>query len=190
MINKLRYICYFFLIPHYLIYRFTSKETKKAINEDILVMNKRLNIKKGLLYYLAFKKPYRNLFYYRIGGIIPKILKRIVREYPGFVISYHSKIQGGAYVLSHPFSSIINAESIGKNFYICQLTTIGNKYQGRNDLIPVIGDNVSLGANVTIIGKVKIGNNVVIGAGSVVVKDIPSNCIVIGNPAKVIKKTK
>ena len=44
-----------------------------------------------------------------------------------------------------------------------------------------------LGANVNIIGDVKIGDNVIIGAGSVVVKDIPSNCIAAGNPAKVIK---
>lgn len=51
----------------------------------------------------------------------------------------------------------------------------------------MIGDNVSLGANVTIIGNIHIGNNVVIGVGSVVVKDVPDNCVVAGNPAKVIK---
>ena len=44
-----------------------------------------------------------------------------------------------------------------------------------------------LGATVTIIGHVKIGNNVVVGAGSVVVKDVPDNCIVAGNPAKIIR---
>ena len=36
-------------------------------------------------------------------------------------------------------------------------------------------------------GGVKIGNNVIIGAGSVVVKDVPDNCVVAGNPAKIIK---
>ena len=39
----------------------------------------------------------------------------------------------------------------------------------------------------TIIGPVHIGDNVIIGAGSVVVKDVPSNCVVAGNPAKVIR---
>ena len=58
---------------------------------------------------------------------------------------------------------------------------------GRNDLIPTIGNNVSLGANVNIMGNVTIGNNVIVGAGSVVVKDVPDNCIVAGNPAKIIK---
>ena len=56
---------------------------------------------------------------------------------------------------------------------------------GRNDLVPTIGDNVSIGANATIIGDITICNNVIIGAGSVVVKDVPDNCIVSGNPAKI-----
>lgn len=43
------------------------------------------------------------------------------------------------------------------------------------------GNNVALGANVTIIGPVHVGNNVIIGAGSVVVKDILDNCIAVGN---------
>lgn len=92
-----------------------------------------------------------------------------------------------AYVLNHPYGTIINAKSIGSNFTICQLTTIGNGLHGRNDLVPTIGDNVSLGANVSIIGEVTIGNNVIVGAGSVVVKDVPNNCVVAGNPARIIK---
>ena len=51
----------------------------------------------------------------------------------------------------------------------------------------MIGDNVSLGASVTIVGHVRIGNNVTIGAGSVVVKDIPDNCIAVGNPCKPVR---
>ena len=49
-----------------------------------------------------------------------------------------------------------------------------------------IGDNVWIGGSVTILPGVKIGDNVTIGAGSVVVKDIPSNCVAVGNPCKVI----
>ena len=53
---------------------------------------------------------------------------------------------------------------------------------------PIIGDNVYLGANVCIIGDIKIGNNVIVGAGAVVVKDVPDNCIVAGNPARIIRR--
>ncbi len=51
-----------------------------------------------------------------------------------------------------------------------------------------IGDNVWVGGSVTILPGVHIGNNVTIGAGSVVVKDIPDNCIAVGNPCKIVKK--
>lgn len=51
-----------------------------------------------------------------------------------------------------------------------------------------IGKFSNLGTNSTILPKVKIGENVTVGAGSVVTKDIPSNCIVVGIPAKIIKE--
>jgi putative colanic acid biosynthesis acetyltransferase WcaB len=67
-------------------------------------------------------------------------------------------------------------------------TTIGNLDNGTGqNSCPSIGNNVDIGSNVCIIGKVEIGDNVIIGAGSVVVKNIPSNCVVVGNPAKIIK---
>ena len=52
---------------------------------------------------------------------------------------------------------------------------------------PVIGDNVYIAANATVIGGVNIGNNVIVGAGSVVIKDIPDNSVVVGNPARIIR---
>ena len=68
-------------------------------------------------------------------------------------------------------------------------TTIGNKElrNGSFSKSPVIGDNVNIGSNVCIIGPISIGTNVIIGAGSVVTKDVPSNSVVVGNPARIIK---
>lgn len=84
-------------------------------------------------------------------------------------------------------SLIINYQTvIGENCTIRQSTTIGNKSEFDKSC-PIIGNNVNIGANVCIIGNIKVGDNVVIGAGSVVTKDIPANCIVVGNPAKIIK---
>ena len=54
--------------------------------------------------------------------------------------------------------------------------------------VPIIGDNVEICAGARILGPVRIGNNVIIGANAVVVKDVPDNCIVAGVPAHIIKE--
>ena len=59
---------------------------------------------------------------------------------------------------------------------------LGYSKVGRID----IGNNVFVGADATILPNVKIGDNVIIGAGSVVTKDIPSNSLAVGNPARVV----
>lgn len=50
-----------------------------------------------------------------------------------------------------------------------------------------IGNDVRIGSNVTLL-PITVGDNVVIGAGAVVTKDIPANCVVAGNPAKIVRK--
>jgi serine O-acetyltransferase len=65
---------------------------------------------------------------------------------------------------------------------------IGKKRPGVPPPIVTIGDNCYIGTGTTIIGPVRIGNDVIIGAGSVVIHDIPDGCTVAGNPAKIIKQ--
>lgn len=78
---------------------------------------------------------------------------------------------------------VIVPNKIGNYFSIRQYTTVG---KANGDDCPIIGDNVTLGANVTVIGGITIGDNCIIGAGSVVVKSVPPNSIVVGNPGRII----
>ncbi len=95
--------------------------------------------------------------------------------------------------LLHGIGLVVNGNTIiGNNCTLRHCTTIGNKKiaDGSYSACPVIGNNVDIGSNVVIIGAIQIGNNAVIGAGSVVVKDVPAGAIVVGNPAKIIRTIK
>ena len=117
------------------------------------------------------------------------ILYRLCIEWIlGIEIPYKTKI-GPGFTLYHGQALVINDGTIiGRNCTLRHSTTIGNKLlsTGEYSNSPIIGDNVDIGSNVCIIGPISIGDNVKIGAGSVVTKDIPSDVIVVGNPARII----
>lgn len=78
---------------------------------------------------------------------------------------------------------------MGENCEVFQNVTIGsNRKEKDGRFMPIIGDNVSIGAGAVVVGAITIGNNVKIGANSYVDKDIPDNVVVAGAPAKIIKK--
>jgi serine O-acetyltransferase len=79
---------------------------------------------------------------------------------------------------------ILNAREIGDNFYVMHNVTVGHDYRRGK---PVIGNNVFIGVGAVILGDIRIGDNVVIGAQSYVNRNVPSNSLVAGNPAKVIR---
>lgn len=179
-------------IPHICIYVLNHR-LRSVINADLKRRDGKLiiNIPSSIafLYFIHNDRYFRNLFYHRIGPVMEALIGWWRPGDRYFVLSKTMTIGPGAY-FAHPFASDFNAQSIGINFSCRNNTTIGNKFDGDNDHRAVIGDNVTLGVNVTIIGPIHIGNNVTIGAGSVVVKDIPDNCIAVGNPCKPIKYKK
>lgn len=89
--------------------------------------------------------------------------------------------------LPHPVGIVIGKNVLlGERCNIYQNVTIGVKSRDI-EVYPTIGNNVTIYANSCILGDVSIGDNVIIGSGSFVNSDIPSNAVAVGCPAKVVK---
>jgi len=106
----------------------------------------------------------------------------ILSEHTHIHISYKMKIGYGIYI-GHGIDMVVNPLGvIGNNVNLSQFLNIGSN----TPQAAIIGNNVYIGPHVCIIGSVAIGSNSTIGAGSIVVKDIPKNATAVGNPCKPI----
>ena len=101
---------------------------------------------------------------------------------------YKTEIGAGLYI-GHPYCISINqAVRMGNNCNIHKGVTIGQENRGGRKGTPTIGNHVWIGVNSTIVGKINIGDDVLIAPNSFVNCDIPSHSIVYGNPC-VIKQS-
>lgn len=78
---------------------------------------------------------------------------------------------------------VLDAESVGENLWINQNVTVGYKGNGH----PKIGNNVRIGTGAVVLGGITIGNNVNIGANAIVVDDVPDNCTVCSPKASIVR---
>ncbi len=77
---------------------------------------------------------------------------------------------------------------IGNNCDIRHEVTVGNRQEYSD--VPIVGNNVNIGAGAKVLGRIKVGNNVMIGANAVVLRDVPDNFIAVGNPARNLPRKK
>ena len=119
------------------------------------------------------------------GGVISlfyRLFYKLSAKKSHVEISIKCKIGGGLYI-GHPYCITINPNAqIGRNCNIHKGVTIGQENRGVRKGCPIIGDEVWIGINATIVGNVKIGNDVLIAPNSYVNCDIPDHSVVFGNP--------
>ncbi len=121
-------------------------------------------------------------------GGVAQILKNINRILYACDISYRAHLSSSCEFPHQALGVVIGDESIiGDRTVIRQNVTIGGKRVNGKFRCPRIGDDVMVGAGAVILGDIQIGNNVMIGANSVVLNDIPDNVTVVGAPAKIVK---
>lgn len=171
------------LVPHIIILKY---QQQSEFERDLSRWKHILGLENdglGLFILLMTQhQEFRNIFYLRYGakarlfGFLCKPLESLYFSCPNI---------GTGLFIQHGFATIVTAKSIGENCWINQQVTIG--YSNTNEC-PTIESNVTIGAGAIVIGNVHIGQGAIIGAGAVVVKDVPSHCTVVGNPAYVVKR--
>lgn len=96
---------------------------------------------------------------------------------------------GKRFFIDHATGVVIGETAIiGENVSLYQGVTLGGVSFNKGKRHPTIGNHVVIGCNASVLGNITIGNNVRIGAGSVVLKDVPDDCTVVGVPGRIVRR--
>jgi serine O-acetyltransferase len=118
---------------------------------------------------------------------IPRAMSQVARWLTGIEIHPAAKI-GKGFFIDHGMGVVIGETAeIGDYVTLFQGVTLGGTGKERGKRHPTLGNHVVVGAGAKILGGIRIGDNVKIGANSVVLKSVPSNCTVTGVPGRIIK---
>ncbi len=136
------------------------------------------------------------IFFHRIShalykrGVpfIPRLLSHIVRIFTGIEIHPAAKI-GPGFFIDHGMGVVIGETTeIGENCLLYQGVTLGGTGKETGKRHPTLGNNVVVGAGAKVLGAIRIGDYVKIGANAVVLRPVPDYSIVVGVPGRVIKR--
>jgi serine O-acetyltransferase len=134
----------------------------------------------------AFHSKIKNRFLRRFLMVPFYLWQKMIEILTGISIPASACI-GHSFYIGHFGGIILNSNTvIGSDCNISQGVTIGVSGTGEKRGVPVIGDKVYIGAGAVVCGKINIGNNVMIGACSMVNRDLPDNAVAIGVPAQVV----
>lgn len=128
-------------------------------------------------------------FFWEIGlPFVPRYLSHIARQITGIEIHPGAEI-GKDFFIDHGSGTVIGETAeIGDNVTIYQNVTLGGTSLDQVKRHPTVGNNVVIGTGAKVLGPVKIGDNVRIGANSVVTKDVPDNSVVVGVPGRIVAR--
>ena len=126
----------------------------------------------------------------KLSLVLNRFVFKKIKERMNIEIYGKTNIGYGLYI-GHPYGITINENAVlGNNCNIHRGVLIGQENRGVRKGTPTIGNCVWIGVNATIVGKITIGNNVLIAPNSFVNCDVPSNSVVFGNPCIIKKKEK
>ena len=127
---------------------------------------------------------------YKVGiPFFPRLISHLARFFTGIEIHPGAQIGKGVFI-DHGMGVVIGETAIvGDYSLIYQGVTLGGTGKETGKRHPTLGDNVVVGGGAKVLGNIQIGNNVRIGASSVVLHDVPSNCTVVGIPGRVVYRS-
>ncbi len=117
---------------------------------------------------------------------LPRLISHIARFLTGIEI-HPGAVIGQSVFIDHGMGVVIGETAIVGNYcLIYQGVTLGGTGKEAGKRHPTLGENVVIGGGAKVLGNINIGDHVRIGAGSVVLRDVPSNCTVVGVPGRVV----
>ena len=167
---------------------------KKYIEEEIQVVRERdpaIHNKWEVFLYSSFWAVlmYRiaHRFYLKKHYFTARLISQIARNRTGIEIHPGAKI-GKGFFIDHGSGVVVGETTIiGNNVTLYQGVTLGGTGKEKGKRHPTLEDNVMVSVGAKVLGSFTIGENSKIGAGSVVLNEIPKNCTVVGVPGKIVK---